>query len=143
VRLKLNLLIFHGCLNPRYTPIHVFNCQNLLYYVPNPRFFTSLREISIHMIFATTPTLNRLLPCYLPYYLSHYGILGIWLSLHSVSEKWWLSPLFPLFHLAFHLVFSILLEIWSSLLLIIKIFSMPYGFLQCLGVIILYLVTDK
>jgi hypothetical protein len=141
--MKIIFIVIEDCINPMYISSHVLNFSNFLYIVHNACLIPSLREISMHMISNTTPTLNRLFPWIFPHCLCHSVLLGIWLSLHDIYEKWWLSPILPLLHLDFHLVFPSLLESRSSLLLIIKTLSIPYGFLQCLGVIMLYLVTDK
>ena len=89
----------------------------------------------------TTPTLNRWLPWPLTPCLDRSGFSKSWLSLSIISEEWWLSSLLPLIHLEFLFVFPSFLESWPCFLLIIQAFSLPYGLLQCLGIIILYFVT--
>jgi hypothetical protein len=133
----------HLHIDPRNIFSHVLHYINLLCIVKKPHFLTYVRKISIHMVSPTTPTLNRFLPLSLPHYLFHSGLSRSLLSLRIISEELWLSPFLPLFHLVYILVFPSFLEIWYSFLLIIKGFISPYGFLQCFGIIILYLVTDK
>jgi hypothetical protein len=141
--IETQFFFIYGCVYPRYIYSHVLHCIILLYIFNSPQFFTFVRKMYVHMISLTTQTLHWLLPCSFLHFLCHFGLFGIWLSLKIISEYWWLGPLLPLLHLSFFLFFPSLLVSGSSSILIIETLGSPYILLQCLGIIILYFVTDK
>jgi hypothetical protein len=71
------------------------------------------------------------------------GYLEVGFLWELFVKKWWLSPLFPFLHLIFLLVLQSHLKSWYSYMMIIEEFISPYDFLQHLGIIILYLITEK
>jgi len=61
--------------------------------------------------------------------------------LEIIFEEMWIESFPSLIHISFIFFNPISLKGWSPFMLIIKALGSPYGFLQCLGLIILYLIT--
>jgi hypothetical protein len=127
------LLIFLGCIYSWNTFSHVFYYRGFLDVVHSLHFISSVREILVHVVFFTSPTLDWWsspfsLGVFFIGFILIQLILLIFIRLVSLERR--LESLYSLTGILPLLIPPIFLQLFSTLALFIHVFSLSNGLCQ-------------